>query len=118
MSELRKVAVVTGAGAGIGKCAALALLREGYSVILAGRRVEPLEKTMKEAGPFGSQALVVPTDVSKPDSVRALFSKAKEIFGRVDVLFNNAGADAPPVPLEAAFMGNGRKAHGKGLSGS
>jgi NAD(P)-dependent dehydrogenase (short-subunit alcohol dehydrogenase family) len=62
--------------------------------------VESLEKTVKEAGPFGSQALVVPTDVSKPDSVRALFSEAKEIFGRVDVLFNNAGTDVPPVPLE------------------
>ena len=100
MSGLRKVAIVTGAGGGIGKHTALALLREGYSVILAGRRVVPLEKTVKEAGPFGSQALVVPTDVSKPDSVRALFDKAKEIFGRVDVLFNNAGVDAPPVPLE------------------
>lgn len=100
MSELRKVAVVTGAGAGIGKCAALALLREGYSVVLAGRRVEPLEKTVKEAGPFGSQALVVPTDVGRPESVRALFDKTKKIFGRVDVLFNNAGTDAPSVPLE------------------
>ena len=100
MGVPRKVAIVTGAGAGIGKCTALAFLREGYSVILAGRRVEPLEKTVKEAGPFGSQALVVPTDVSKPDAVRALFSEAKEIFGRVDVLFNNAGTDVPPVPLE------------------
>jgi len=100
MGVPRKVAIVTGAGAGIGRCTALALLREGYSVVLAGRRVEPLEKTVKEAGPFGSQALVVPTDVSKPDSVRALFNEAKEIFGRVDVLFNNAGTDVPPVPLE------------------
>lgn len=100
MSVLRKVAVVTGAGAGIGKCTALALLREGYSVVLVGRRVEPLEKTLKEAGPFGSQALVVPTDVSKPEAVRALFDKAKEVFGRVDLLFNNAGTNAPPVPLE------------------
>ena len=100
MSVLRKVAVVTGAGAGIGKCTALALLREGYSVVLVGRRVEPLENTLKEAGPFGSQALVVPTDVSKPEAVRALFDKAKEVFGRVDLLFNNAGTNAPPVPLE------------------
>jgi NAD(P)-dependent dehydrogenase (short-subunit alcohol dehydrogenase family) len=100
MGVPRKVAIVTGAGAGIGKCTALAFLREGYSVVLVGRRVESLEKTVKEAGPFGSQALVVPTDVSKPDSVRALFSEAKEIFGRVDVLFNNAGTDVPPVPLE------------------
>jgi len=100
MSVLRKVAIVTGAGTGIGKCAALALLREGYSVILAGRRMEPLDMTAKEAGPFGSQARVVPTDVSEPASVRALFTKTKEIFGRLDLLFNNAGTGAPSVPLE------------------
>jgi len=100
MSVLRKVAIVTGAGTGIGKCAALALLREGYSVILAGRRVEPLDVTAKEAGPFGSQALVVPTDVGEPASVRALFTKTTEIFGRLDLLFNNAGTGAPSIPLE------------------
>ncbi|MCJ7786195.1 MAG: SDR family oxidoreductase [Desulfobacterales bacterium] len=100
MSVLRKVAIVTGAGTGIGKSVALALLREGYSVVLAGRRVEPLEMTVKEAGPFGSQAVVVPTNVSEPTSVRALFTKTKEIFGRLDLLFNNAGTGAPPVPLE------------------
>jgi len=100
MSVLRKVAIVTGAGTGIGKCTALALLREGYSVVLAGRRVEPLEMTVKEAGPFGSQSLVVPTDVSKPASVRSLFTKTKEVFGRLDLLFNNAGTGAPPVLLE------------------
>jgi len=100
MSALRKVAIVTGAGTGIGKCAALALLREGYSVVLAGRRVENLEMTVKEAGPFGSQALVVPTDVSDPTSVRALFTKTKEMFGRLDLLFNNAGTGPPPELLE------------------
>ena len=100
MSGLRRVAIVTGAGTGIGKSAALALLREGYSVVLAGRRVESLEMTMKKAGPFGSQALVVPTDVSEPASIRSLFTKTKEIFGRLDLLFNNAGTGAPPVPLE------------------
>jgi len=100
MSLLRKVAIVTGAGTGIGKCTALALLREGYFVVLAGRRVSPLEMTVKEAGPFGSQALVAPTDVSQPASVRALFTKTKEVFGRLDVLFNNAGTGAPPIPLE------------------
>jgi NAD(P)-dependent dehydrogenase (short-subunit alcohol dehydrogenase family) len=100
MSVLRKIAIVTGAGTGIGKCASLALLREGYSVILAGRRVEPLDMTAKEAGPFGSQARVVPTDVSDPASVRALFTKTKEIFGRLDLLFNNAGTGAPSIPLE------------------
>jgi NAD(P)-dependent dehydrogenase (short-subunit alcohol dehydrogenase family) len=100
MSVFRKVAIVTGAGTGIGKCAALALLREGYYVALAGRRTEPLEMTMKEAGPFVSQALVVPTDVREPASVCALFSKTKEIWGRLDLLFNNAGMGGPPVPLE------------------
>lgn len=100
MSVLRKVAIVTGAGTGIGKAVALALLREGYSVVLAGRRLEPLEMTIKEAGPLGSQALVVPTDVSDPASVRALFAKTKETFGRLDLLFNNAGVGAPPILLE------------------
>jgi NAD(P)-dependent dehydrogenase (short-subunit alcohol dehydrogenase family) len=100
MSVLRKVAIVTGAGSGIGKSTTLAFLREGYSVVLAGRRLDALERTAKEAGAFGSQALVVPTDVSEPASVRALFAKTKETFGRLDVLFNNAGTGAPPVPLE------------------
>ena len=93
MKSLGKVAVVTGAGTGIGKRTTLALLREGYSVVLAGRRVEPLEETVKEAEPASSQALVVPTDVSDPISVRDLFTKTKERFGRLDVLFNNAGKD-------------------------
>jgi NAD(P)-dependent dehydrogenase (short-subunit alcohol dehydrogenase family) len=100
MSSIRKVAIVTGAGTGIGKGAALALLQEGYSVTLAGRRVEPLEMTATESGPSVSRALVVPTDVTDPASVRALFSKTKETFGRLDVLFNNAGTGSPPLPLE------------------
>ena len=100
MSSLRKVAVVTGGGTGIGKRTALALLQEGYCVVLAGRRVESLETTAKEAGPAGSKALVVPTDVTDPASVRALFAKTKETFGRLDVLFNNAGIAAPALLLE------------------
>ena len=100
MSSLGKVAIVTGAGSGIGKQTALALLQEGYSVALAGRRLEPLETTAKEAGLAGSRALVVPTDVTDPAAVRALFAKTKEIFERLDVLFNNAGIGAPPVLLE------------------
>jgi len=95
-----KTAIVTGAGSGIGRATALALLREGYSVVLAGRRLEPLERTGAEAGPAGGQALAVPADVSDPASVRALFEKTKETFGRLDLLFNNAGSGAPPVPLE------------------
>ena len=98
-SEL-KVAIVTGAGTGVGKSAALALLRGGYSVTLAGRRVEPLENTVTEAGPDGSRTLVVPTDVGKPEAVKALFAATQQNFGRLDLLFNNAGIGAPPIPVE------------------
>ena len=100
MSDSRKVAIVTGAGSGIGKASARALLREGWSVVLAGRRAEVLAVAVTEAGPLGSQALAVPTDVSDPASVRALFAKTKETFGRLDLLFNNAGINAPKIPLE------------------
>jgi NAD(P)-dependent dehydrogenase (short-subunit alcohol dehydrogenase family) len=95
-----KVAVVTGAGSGIGRASALALLNEGYSVVMAGRRREALEQTVREAGPAGVRALAVPTDVSDASSVKALFEKTKAAFGRLDVLFNNAGTGAPPIPLE------------------
>jgi len=100
MSAPMKVAIVTGAGTGIGKSAALALLQEGYAVALAGRRQEPLEMTAKAAGAASARALVVPTNVGDPTSVRALFAKTREAFGRLDVLFNNAGGGAPPIPLE------------------
>jgi NAD(P)-dependent dehydrogenase (short-subunit alcohol dehydrogenase family) len=100
MSGPSKVALITGAGSGIGKTVALALLREGYRVVLAGRRKVPLEQTAKDAGPAGSQALVVPADVSNPESVRALFAGTKEVFGRLDLLFNNAGVFPPSLPLE------------------
>jgi len=99
MSTHNRVAVVTGAGSGIGKASALALLRDGYRVALAGRRKEALEQTAAESG-AGERALPVPTDVSNADSVRALFAKVKEKFGRLDVLFNNAGTGAPGIPLE------------------
>jgi NAD(P)-dependent dehydrogenase (short-subunit alcohol dehydrogenase family) len=91
---------VTGASSGIGKAVALALLQEGYSVALAGRRKELLEQAVKEAGAAGKQALVVPADVGDPESVRALFARTKEAFGRLDLLFNNAGTNAPGIPLE------------------
>ena len=94
-----KVAVVTGAGTGIGKAAALALLKEGYSVALAGRRAEPLEKAIADSG-AGARAIAVPTDVGNPQSVGALFAQVREKFGRLDVLFNNAGTGAPPVNME------------------
>jgi NAD(P)-dependent dehydrogenase (short-subunit alcohol dehydrogenase family) len=100
MSSHNRVAVVTGAGTGIGKSVALVLLNDGYQVALAGRRKELLEQTAKEAGRAGPQALVVPADVSDPDSVRALFARTKDAFGRLDLLFNNAGVNAPGIPLE------------------
>ncbi|HVL14807.1 MAG TPA: SDR family oxidoreductase, partial [Gemmata sp.] len=99
MSTNGKVAVVTGAGSGIGRAAALALLREGYAVVLAGRREEALKETAS-AGPAGARSLVVPTDVADPHAVKHLFSKTVATFGRLDVLFNNAGIGSPPVPLE------------------
>ncbi len=100
MDGQRKVAIVTGAGTGIGQRSALALLAEGYAVTLAGRRAALLEETATQAGPLASNALVVPTDVADPDSVAALFAQTVEAFGRVDVVFNNAGISAPPIPLE------------------
>ena len=93
-----KYAVVTGAGTGIGRAVALALLDDDYAVALAGRRREPLEQTARDSG--SRQALVVPTDVSDPDSVRLLFAKTRDAFGRVDLLFNNAGINVPGVLLE------------------
>ena len=100
MSSNGRVAVITGAGTGIGKASALALLSDGYSVALAGRRTAPLEETVAEAGEDGSRAIVVSTDVGDPESVKALFDKTRDAFGRLDVLFNNAGTGAPPVLLE------------------
>jgi len=98
LTDIAKVAVVTGAGSGIGRAAALAMLGAGYSVALAGRRAAQLEQTAKVA--TSGKALVVPTDVSQPDSIRQLFAKTKEAFGRLDVLFNNAGIGAPAIPME------------------
>src|SRR5258706_16469651 len=94
-----KVAVVTGAGTGIGKAVALALLKEGYHVALAGRRAELLDATAKESG-AGDRVLPVSTNVADPASVRQLFAKVKEKLGRLDVLFNNAGMGAPAIPME------------------
>ncbi|MGH8820737.1 MAG: SDR family oxidoreductase, partial [Rhodoferax sp.] len=99
MNTHNKVAIVTGAGSGIGKAAALALLQDGYRVALAGRRVAPLEQVIAESG-APARALAISTDVANPASVQALFDAVVKAFGRVDVLFNNAGVGAPPVPLE------------------
>src|SRR6266851_413942 len=98
MAQLQKVALITGAGTGIGKAVALALMKEGYAAVLAGRRKDKLEETANEGR--SAKSLVVPTDVSDPGSIQALFAKTREAFGRLDLLFNNAGIGAPAVPLE------------------
>lgn len=100
MSSAGKVAVVTGAGSGIGRAAALALQRNGWHVVLAGRRKEELERTAAMATQDGGQMLVVPTDVANAASVRALFQATADKFGRLDLLFNNAGTGAPAIPME------------------
>jgi len=100
MGSLTKVGVVTGGGTGIGRAVALALAGEGYSVVVAGRRREPLDTTAAEGSKLGARVLGVPTDVGDPQSVKALFAKTTEMFGRLDLLFNNAGSGAPPLPLE------------------
>ena len=95
MNTSYKTAIVTGAGSGIGRATALALLAEGYAVVLAGRRADALAETVALAGVAASRALAVPTDVTDPESVRALFATTKHTFGRLDLLFNNAGTGAP-----------------------
>jgi NAD(P)-dependent dehydrogenase (short-subunit alcohol dehydrogenase family) len=100
MPRGEKIALVTGAGSGIGKAVALALMKEGYVTVLAGRRREPLEATAREGGGADATSLVVPTDVSDAKTVDALFAAIKERFGRLDVLFNNAGVNAPAIPIE------------------
>lgn len=96
----RKVAIITGAGSGIGRSTTHALLREGFSVVLAGRRLEKLEETVATSGENSSETLIVPTDISNPQSVSALFAKTKEVFGRLDLLFNNAAINITGVLLE------------------
>ena len=100
MSSHDKVAVITGAGSGIGQATALAFLKDGWRVVLVGRRKETLEETLKAAGADAGRAIAVPTDVADPASVAALFERVKQAFGRVDVVFNNAGQNAPGVPFE------------------
>jgi NAD(P)-dependent dehydrogenase (short-subunit alcohol dehydrogenase family) len=100
MTLAGKTALVTGAGSGIGKQVAIALLRDGYSVTLAGRHEKSLQAVVTQAGELGSQTLTVPSDVRDPASVGVLFAKIKERFGRLDLLFNNAGIGPPAKPLE------------------
>ena len=100
MTSTQKVAIVTGASSGIGKASALALMKEGYAVVFAGRRKDLLESAAAEGKGTPGKSLVVQTDVTSHESIKALFAKTKETFGRLDVLFNNAGMGAPAVPLE------------------
>nr|WP_316639703.1 SDR family oxidoreductase [uncultured Roseateles sp.] len=99
-SNTKKIALVTGAGSGIGRAVALGLLNDGWTVVLAGRRPEPLQALAAEAESRGQTALAVPTDVTDPDSVQALFAAIELRFGRLDLLFNNAGVNAPAVPMD------------------
>ncbi len=118
MSGIGKVALVTGAGSGIGRATAMALLEDGYSVVLAGRRRDALERTVAEAGEANARALAVPADVTDPDSVAALFASTKSAFGRLDVLFNNAGTGAPAVPLEDLTFEQWRRVVDVNLTGA
>ena len=100
MAQTRKVALVTGAGSGIGRAVAVTLLKNGFDTVLAGRRADALEATAKLVAGGSNESLVVPTDIGDPGSVDALFATLDQKFGRLDVLFNNAGTGSPPVPLE------------------
>src|SRR3954447_1251957 len=100
MTSHSKVALVTGAGSGIGRAVSVALQTAGYSVILAGRRLTELQQTAASGEDSATAMIPVPTDVSQPDSVRVLFARVKQAFGRLDLLFNNAGTNAPGIPME------------------
>ena len=95
-----KIALVTGAGSGVGRAVTLALLADGYRLALAGRRIEPLQALVEEIRAQGGEAIAIPTDVRDPDSVDALFATVEEVYGRLDVIFNNAGINAPAVPMD------------------
>jgi NAD(P)-dependent dehydrogenase (short-subunit alcohol dehydrogenase family) len=118
MGSPNKVALVTGAGTGVGRAVALALVQEEYVVVLAGRRKELLDATARAATASGSRTLVVPTDVADPSSVKTLFARTKEAFGRLDLLFNNAGIGAPAVPLEDLTYGQWKAVVETNLSGA
>jgi NAD(P)-dependent dehydrogenase (short-subunit alcohol dehydrogenase family) len=118
MNVLSKTAIVTGAGSGIGRATSLALLGQGYSVVLAGRRRTALEETIAKSQADGSRVIAVPTDVTDPNSVRALFEATKQAFGRLDLLFNNAGTGAPAVPLEDLTVEEWQKVVDVNLTGA
>ena len=112
-----KVAIVTGGGTGIGRASALALGRDGYSVVIAGRRPEPLDRTVSDGSAEGSRLLSVVADVSDPAAVQRLFDQAVDHFGRLDLLFNNAGRATPPMPLEDVPFADWQSVVGANLTG-
>ena len=118
MSPTMKVAIVTGAGTGVGRAAALALSRENYAVALAGRRTRLLEDTARLADDWGGTMLVVPSDITDPESVSQLFATTRDAFGRLDLLFNNAGLTAPAVPLEDLTVDQWQQVVDVNLTGS
>ncbi|HWF10702.1 MAG TPA: SDR family oxidoreductase [Bryobacteraceae bacterium] len=113
-----RVALVTGAGSGIGRAVSVALQRDGYAVVLAGRRAPELDATAAMAAHDGGKFLAVPTDVTKQESVKGLFARVGEVFGRLDVLFNNAGIGGRPVPLEDLTLDQWNKVVGVNLTGT
>jgi len=118
MASHNKVAIITGAGSGVGRAVALAFLKDGYRTVLAGRRADALEETIKLSGAPAAQALAVPTDVTNQDSVKALFAATKAKFGRLDVLFNNAGVNAPGgIMLEDLSLADWQKVVDTNLTG-
>jgi hypothetical protein len=113
-----RIALVTGAGSGIGRAAALALGRAGYTVVLAGRRRDALEETARDGAAIGAAMLVVATDIADPAAVRALFAKVRDAYGRLDVLFNNAGIGAPAMPMEDLPVATWRQVVDTNLTGT
>jgi len=118
MTDPRRIALVTGAGTGIGRATSLALLKAGWSVALAGRRREPLDQVVADAGDLGQHLLAVPTDVGDPASVDALFAAIDARFGRLDLVFNNAGSGAPAVPLDELDFAQWKKVVDVNLTGA
>jgi NAD(P)-dependent dehydrogenase (short-subunit alcohol dehydrogenase family) len=118
MAENLKIAIVTGAGTGVGKAISAGLLNAGYRVVMAGRRKDALEAAAREIGGSEGSTLLVPTDITDPSSVAALFAQTKETFGRLDLLVNNAGTGAPPIPLEELSLQQWRNVVDTNLTGA